>query len=55
MKQQLEDFDNNLNHIPLNCDNISEINLTKNPVMHSRTKHIEIKHHFVKDHINKGS
>ncbi|XP_022639218.1 uncharacterized protein LOC111242059, partial [Vigna radiata var. radiata] len=41
MKQQLEDFDIFLDNIPLKCDNTSAINLTKNPIMHSRTKHIE--------------
>ena len=55
MKQQLEDYNIFLNHIPLKCDNTSAINLTKNPIMHSRTKHIEIRHHFLKDHINKGN
>ncbi|KAG2404657.1 Retrovirus-related Pol polyprotein from transposon RE1 Retro element 1 [Vigna angularis] len=54
MKQQLEDFDIFLDHIPLKCDNTSVINLTKNPIMHSRTKHIEIRHHFLRDHIQKG-
>ena len=54
MKQQLEDFGVNLDHIPLNCDNTSAINLTKNLVMHSRTKHIEIRHHFLRDHVLKG-
>jgi len=55
MKQQLEDYNIFLNHIPLKCDNTSVINLTKNPIMHSRTKHIEIRHHFLRDHINKGN
>ena len=36
------------------CDNTSAINLSKNPVLHFRTKHIEIRHHFIKDHIQKG-
>lgn len=36
------------------CNNTSVINLTKNPVLHSRTKHIEIHHHFLRDHVEKG-
>ncbi|KAJ0452174.1 putative RNA-directed DNA polymerase [Helianthus annuus] len=31
------------------CDNHSAINLSRNPVLHGRTKHIEIKHHYVRD------
>nr|KYP73274.1 Retrovirus-related Pol polyprotein from transposon TNT 1-94 [Cajanus cajan] len=42
MKQQLFDFGLSLDHIPIRCDNTSAINLSKNPVLHSRTKHIEI-------------
>ena len=34
--------------------NTSAINLSKNPVQHSRTKHIEIRHHFLRDHVHKG-
>ncbi|MCI06929.1 peroxidase 4-like [Trifolium medium] len=29
------------------CDNISAINIFKNLVQHSRTKHIDIRHHFI--------
>jgi len=55
IKQQLEDYNIYQNHIPLKCDNTSAINLTKNPIIHYRTKHIEIRHHFLKDHISKGN
>ena len=42
-------------HIPIKCDNTSAINLSKNPVQHSRTKYIEIRHHFLRDHVQKGN
>jgi hypothetical protein len=54
IKQQLLDFNLKLERIPIFCDNTSAINLTKNPVLHSRTKHIEIRHHFLRDHVEKG-
>jgi len=52
IKQQLSDFSLILSQISLLCDNISTINLTKNPMQHSRTKDIEIRHHFIRDHVN---
>jgi hypothetical protein len=33
----------------INCDNISAINIAKNPVQHSRTKYIDIRHHLLRD------
>ena len=53
LKQQLRDYGLDLGCTPLRCDNVSAINLTKNPVMHSRTKHIDIRHHFLRDHVQK--
>ena len=32
----------------LYCDNLNAINISKNPVQHSRTKHIDIRHHFIR-------
>jgi len=54
MRQQLSDYGLMLDHIPIRCDNTSAINLSKNPILHSRTKHIEIRHHFLRDHVQKG-
>ena len=41
-------------HISIKCDNTNAINLSKNLVQHSRTKYIEIRHHFLRDHVQKG-
>ena len=54
MKQPLSDYGILLDYIPIRCDNTSAINISKNPVQHSRTKHIEIRHHFLRDHVQKG-
>ena len=54
MKQQLFDYGLILDHIPIRCDNTSAINLSKNTILHSRTKHIEIRHHFLRDHVQNG-
>jgi hypothetical protein len=54
IKQQLEDFKIIFDHIPIRCDNTSAISLSKNPIQHSRTKHIEIRYHFIRDHVQKG-
>lgn len=37
------------------CDNTSAINLSKNPIQHSRSRHIDIKHHFIRDHAQKAN
>ena len=54
MRQQLSDYGLVLDHIPIRCDNASAINLSKNPILHSRKKYIEIRHHFLRDHVQKG-
>jgi len=35
--------------LTLYCDNLSAINISKNPIQHSKTKHIDIHHHFIRD------
>ena len=54
VKYQLHDYMVDLGCVPLLCDNISAINLSKNSVQHARTKHIEVHHHFLRDHVAKA-
>jgi hypothetical protein len=54
MRQTLKDYGYTLNRIPLLCDNESAIKIAENPCEHSRTKHIDIRHHFLRDHNLKG-
>ncbi|CAH9110852.1 unnamed protein product [Cuscuta epithymum] len=55
MVQALNDYNLKFSNVPIYCDNTSAINISKNPVLHSRTKHIEIRHHFIRDHVQKGN
>jgi hypothetical protein len=54
MRQTLKDFGCLMLKVPLLCDNESAIKIANNPVLHNRTKHIEIRHHFLRDHVTKG-
>jgi hypothetical protein len=54
MKATLNDFGIKFKNVTLFCDNESAIKMTQNPVQHSRTKHIDIRHHFIRDHQQKG-
>ena len=36
------------------CDNLSTITMKKNPIHHSRTRHIDIRHHFIREHVTRG-
>uniref|UniRef100_I1QWR4 Reverse transcriptase Ty1/copia-type domain-containing protein n=1 Tax=Oryza glaberrima TaxID=4538 RepID=I1QWR4_ORYGL len=54
MKQTLRDYGLNVSKIPLLCDKESAIKIANNPVQHSQTKHIDIRHHFLRDHSTRG-
>jgi hypothetical protein len=54
MRQTLRDYGYKLSKVPLLCDNESAIRMANNPVQHSRTKHIDIWYHFLRDHQQKG-
>jgi hypothetical protein len=49
MKKLLYDYGFNQDTMIINCDNTSAINISKNLVQHSRTKHIDIRHHVIRD------
>ena len=53
IKIQLKDYKLKINSIPLFCDNMSEINISKYPVLHSKTKHIEVRYHFIRECVQK--
>lgn len=49
MKQMLKEYNVKQDVMTLYCDNRSAINISKNPIQHSRTNHIDIRHHFIRD------
>ena len=51
MKNQLVDYGLQLEKIPIFCDSTSAIAITENPVQHFRTKHIDIRYHFIREHV----
>ncbi|GJW89168.1 hypothetical protein Tco_0164508 [Tanacetum coccineum] len=54
MKSQLSNYDIHYKMVPIFCDNTNAIAISNYPVLHSRTKHIDIRYHFIRDHILKG-
>nr|GEZ83420.1 retrovirus-related Pol polyprotein from transposon TNT 1-94 [Tanacetum cinerariifolium] len=55
MRTQLTDYGFHFNKIPIYCDSKSAIAISCNLVQHSRTKHIAVRYHFIKEHVEKGS
>jgi hypothetical protein len=54
MKQTLLDYRVKFDCMPFLCDNESVMKIATNHVQHKRTKHIDICHHFLRDHVSKG-
>ena len=48
-------FDQELRPTIIHCDNQNCIKLTENLVFHDRSKHIDIRYHFIKDYVQKGA
>ncbi|GJV81695.1 hypothetical protein Tco_1517565 [Tanacetum coccineum] len=53
-KDQLADYGVLYENVPIFCENTSVIAISNNLVLHSRRKHIDIRYHFIRDHILKG-
>ncbi|GJR60040.1 retrovirus-related pol polyprotein from transposon TNT 1-94 [Tanacetum coccineum] len=53
MRSQLTDCDIIYEKVPIFCDNTGDITIFNNPVLHSRTKHIDISYHLIRDHVLK--
>nr|GEZ76850.1 retrovirus-related Pol polyprotein from transposon TNT 1-94 [Tanacetum cinerariifolium] len=54
MKSQITDYDIIYEKVPIFCENTSAIAILNNSVLYSRTKHIDIRYHFIRDHVLKG-
>jgi hypothetical protein len=50
----MRDFGVIFKRVSLMCDNTSAISVAKNPVFHKRMRHLERRHHFLRDHVEKG-
>jgi hypothetical protein len=50
----MRDFGLSFEKVSLMCDNTSAISVAKNSVFHKKMRHVESRHHFLKDHVEKG-
>jgi hypothetical protein len=50
----MRDFGVIFGRVPLMCDNTSAISVAKNSVFHMRMRHLKRRHHFLRDHIERG-
>ena len=55
MQKLLLDYGIRQEYLTIYCDNTSAIKISKNPVQHSRTKHIKIQHHFIWELVEDGT
>nr|GEU30377.1 hypothetical protein [Tanacetum cinerariifolium] len=54
LRTQLIDYGFHFDKIPMYCDSKAAIAISCNPVQHSRTKHIDVRYHFIKENVEKG-
>jgi hypothetical protein len=50
----MRDFRERFERVRFMCDNTSAISIAKNPVLHKKMRYVERRHHFLKDHVEKG-
>jgi hypothetical protein len=50
----MSDFGEEYTHVPRKCASTSAISVSKIPMLHSKTKHIEVRYHFMRDNVEKG-
>jgi hypothetical protein len=50
----MRDFGVRFERVPLMCDNTSAMSIAKNAVFHKKMRHVERRHHFLRDHVEKG-
>ena len=55
MRTHLTDYGFTFDKIPMYCDSKSAIAISCNPVQHSKTKHIRVRYHFIKEHVEEGT
>jgi hypothetical protein len=49
----MRDYGVSFKRVPLMCDNTSAISVAKNSIVHKRMRHLERRHHFLRDHIER--
>ncbi|GKC47091.1 retrovirus-related pol polyprotein from transposon TNT 1-94 [Tanacetum coccineum] len=54
LRTQLTDYGFHFDKIPMYYDSKAAISISCNPVQHSRTKHIDVRYHFIKEQVEKG-
>ena len=55
IQSQLRDYGISLKKISLYCESESAIRIFHNPIQHSKPKHIALRYHFIKDHVENGN